>query len=242
MIWSAHAAAQAPGSASFPAPTEPPPHAAPLPPPEPSSPPASVEPAPPPAPSKVAPAAAAPAPGYTEPSLPEGVGKQLKPSQRVSITFSPLHLLSPIFELQIEAMVTSHFSVAAIGGIGSIKAESTDPVIDDEKFAAYVLGLQLTGYPLRDFSSLQLGAELLWIKVSTENFDGREITADAGGVALGPFIGYKLLTNGGFTFFAQGGFQYAVVQAQASDSVGNSAQEEQSAFIPLLNLNLGWSF
>jgi hypothetical protein len=139
-------------------------------------------------------------------------------------------------------MIVPHFGIALIGGVGTVSAESNDPVIDGEKFSAYELGGQIIGYPLRDFSSLQLGAEVLWIHVSTENFAGAEVRADAGGVAAGPLIGYKLITQAGFTFFVQGGFQYVFIQADASDSQGNTASGERSEFIPLLNLNLGWSF
>jgi hypothetical protein len=187
-----------------------------------------------------------------EPPLPEGAeegvptsredSKQKRDDKRVSITLSPLHLLSPIFEAQVDVMIVPHFGMALLGGVGTITAESNDPVIDGEKFSAYELGGQLIAYPLRDFSSLQLGAELLWIHVSTESFAGTEVTANAGGVAAGPLVGYKLITKAGFTFFVQGGFQYAFVQAEASDSQGNRETAEKSDFIPLLNLNLGWSF
>jgi hypothetical protein len=98
------------------------------------------------------------------------------------------------------------------------------------------------GYPLRDFSSLQLGAEVLYLHVSTNRFEGATVEAAAGGVALGPFIGYKLITAIGFTFFAQGGFEYLAARAEATDSQGNTDHNEQAAFIPLLNLNVGWSF
>ena len=161
---------------------------------------------------------------------------------RVSITLSPLHLISPIFELEVEAQIVPHFGAAIIGGIGSITTEPTVSGLAAQKFSAYELGAQLVGYPLQPFSSLQLGGELLWIKVSTETFQGQQIRADAGGVAVGPFIGYKLLTKVGFTFFAQGGFQYVVVKADAADDQGNTASADKSAFIPLLNLNVGWSF
>jgi hypothetical protein len=60
--------------------------------------------------------------------------------------------------------------------------------------------------------------------------------------AVGPLIGYKLITSAGFTFFVQGGFQYVFVHAEASDDQGQSAQADASDFIPLLNLNVGWSF
>lgn len=170
-----------------------------------------------------------------------------KPSERessgpfLSLTFSPLHLLSPVFELQVEGRVVPHFGAALIGGVGSIKSERGASGVPAQTFSAYELGAQLVGYPLQPFESLQLGAELLWVKVSTESYNGREITADAGGVAVGPFIGYKLVTRVGFTFFAQGGFQYLVAKADASDNLGNTASDERSAFIPLLNLNVGWT-
>jgi hypothetical protein len=172
---------------------------------------------------------------------PEPTKVQEKP-RYVSLTFSPLHLLSPIVELQVEGMVTPHFGLAALGGYGTIKATSANSTLDDTRFTAYELGLQLVGYPLRDFSSLQLGAELLWLKISTDSLEGREISGNAGGLAIGPFIGYKLLTSGGFTFFAQGGFQYIAAQADVADTEGNTGHDEASTIIPLLNLNIGWSF
>ena len=160
----------------------------------------------------------------------------------LSLTLSPLHLFFPLVELQVEGRVVPHFGVAVIAGAGSITSKSRVPGVSDQKFNAYELGAQLVGYPLQSFESLQLGAELMWVKVSTKTFNGQQITADAGGVALGPFVGYKLVTHVGFTFFAQGGFQYMVVKADAADNLGNTASDERSAFIPLLNLNVGWSF
>jgi len=55
-------------------------------------------------------------------------------------------------------------------------------------------------------------------------------------------VGYKLLTEVGFTFFVQAGFQYAALKADASSSAGNGSIATQSTVIPLLNLNIGWSF
>jgi hypothetical protein len=165
-----------------------------------------------------------------------------KPTRYVSLTISPLHLLSPILELQVEGMVTPHLGLAAIGGYGSIKATAANSTLENTSFTAYELGMQVVGYPLQDFSSLQLGAELLWLKIDTDSLEGREISGSAGGIAVGPLIGYKLLTSGGFTFFAQGGFEYIVAKADVADTQGNTGHEEASTFIPLLNLNIGWSF
>jgi hypothetical protein len=192
------------------------------------------------APAPVAESPPRPAPVYEppEPELPE---TQQQRGPYVSLTFSPLHLLiGPIFEMQVEAQVVPHFGVALIGGIGTVKAEYDQ--IGTVSFSAYELGGQLVGYPLADFKSLQLGAELMWVKVSTEEVSGRQITADAGGVAVGPFIGYKLITKAGFTFLAQGGFQYLTARAEATNEDGESASDESSTFLPLLNLNIGWSF
>lgn len=208
----------APAPAPAPTPAEPPPSATP-----PSTPPAAYEP-----------------PAY-EPPEPEAPTEKQRRGPYVSLTFSPLHLLiGPIFEMQIEAQVVPHFGVSLIGGIGTIKAD--DEQVGTVSFSAYELGGQLVGYPLADFKSLQLGAELMWVNVSTESVNGREITADAGGFAIGPLIGYKLVTQGGFTFFAQGGFQYLTARAEATNENGESASDESSTFLPLLNLNIGWSF
>ena len=238
---SGHALAQ--NSASFPV-EEPPAPAQPSARPAPAQPPSAPAPplaaAPPPAPPVPAPGlASAPQPENT--AAVEPSPNQPKP-RYVSLTFSPLHLISPIVELQLEARAAPHFGVAIIGGFGSTTAQPTNPDYAQDRFSVWELGGQLVGYPLRDFSSLQLGAEVLYIHVSTNRFEGAAVEAAAGGVALGPFVGYKLLTAIGFTFFAQGGFEYVTARAEGTDSQGNTDHDEQQAFIPLLNLNVGWSF
>jgi hypothetical protein len=68
------------------------------------------------------------------------------------------------------------------------------------------------------------------------------VAGAAGGVAVGPLIGYKLITRQGFTFFVPGGAEYVFAHAEASDQNGNSGTASKAEVIPLLNLNLGWSF
>ena len=168
--------------------------------------------------------------------------KKRPPHRVVSLTFSPLHLLFPVFEIEAELAMAPHFGVGVIGGIGTMNTQTVNPAYPDQDFSVYELGGQLIGYPLREFSSLQIGAELMWIHVNATKYQGQSVEANAGGVAVGPLVGYKVLTDIGFTFAVQGGFQYVAVRAHASDSEGNSARAESSDFVPLLNLNLGWSF
>lgn len=100
------------------------------------------------------------------------------------------------------------------------------------------MGYPLSGHP---FDSLEFGAELLYARVVTDRTDV-SVSGNADGLAIGPFIGYKLLTSIGFTFVAQGGFEYLTARAHAQDTSGNSAGNSGSQFIPLVNLNIGWSF
>ena len=150
----------------------------------------------------------------------------------VSVTFNPLRLFVPVFEAAAEVRLMPALGVAGIGGIGSVK-------IQGAHFTVTEVGGQIVAYPLGDFRSLQLGGEVLWLHINGNKAD---ISAAAAGIAVGPFVGYKLITRGGFTFSVQGGGQYVIAQAQATDAQGNSATGSASGFGLLLNLNFGWSF
>ncbi len=152
---------------------------------------------------------------------------------------SPIHLILPVFEPMVEIRVVDGFGVSVLGGYGSAKVEDSG---QDVRFRVFELGAQLSWYPLEAFQSLIAGAELLYVNVDTDELDNAEVRGVAEGVAVGPFVGYKLITSGGFTFLAQGGVQYLAIEAEAEDTSGNSAQESDSRFGPLLNLNIGWSF
>jgi hypothetical protein len=175
---------------------------------------------------------------------------QASPSPRkkervFSITLSPLHLLLPIVELTAELRAVPHFGVALIAGYGSIHVDSTDPeTLDSQRVAVTELGGQLLAYPLESFESLQLGAEVLWLHAFLDDaqFGSGTVSASASGVAVGPLIGYKYLARGGFTFIAQGGAGYLVAHANARNSYGDTADDDAKQFIPILNLQLGWSF
>lgn len=147
---------------------------------------------------------------------------------RVSITFSPIHLSLPIVELTGEYRVDDKMGAALIVGAGTV-----------DGYNAYEVGAQYRYYVLGSFiHGLQVGAELLYLSI--DDTEGN-VTASGNGLAIGPFVGYKIASNLGFTFDLQAGAQYLAMQAEAE--VGSaSASDEDSDIIPLLNLNFGWSF
>jgi hypothetical protein len=153
----------------------------------------------------------------------------------VYISFSPLHLLFPVFEATAEFRLHERVGVAATGGIGSIRIpELTNRV------TVYEFGGQFVGYPVGGFDhGMQLGAEVMFVGASAS--EGK-VDVLAQGLSLGPFIGYKLATKVGFSFNIQAGFSYVAVRGSGQNHAGETSSAEASAFAPLLNLNVGWSF
>ena len=62
------------------------------------------------------------------------------------------------------------------------------------------------------------------------------------GFSTGPFIGYKWISEIGFSVFLQGGFSLVLVRATATNDLGQSATKNENEILMLLNVNLGWSF
>ncbi|HEX6277527.1 MAG TPA: hypothetical protein VFZ53_31000 [Polyangiaceae bacterium] len=161
------------------------------------------------------------------------------------MTFSPLHLLFPAVEVQAEYKLIDHLGLSLIGGYGwpTEPIEDEDGVEENVRFDVIEVGTQVMWYPLRKFRSLQVGGELMYIHVSTQEPVGDEnATGLASGVAVGPLVGYKFIVGPGFTGFVQGGVQFVVLHAEASDDTGATDSEDASAVGVNLNLNLGWSF
>lgn len=170
------------------------------------------------------------------------------PERSLSLTLSPLHLLPVeqeldsfrkirflILEVTGELPLSSKVGVAGILGIGRATITSS---VDDATLLIGELGGQVNYYALGGFArrnSLQLGAEVMLVMVRGEE-DG--VTGVAEGVAVGPYLGYKFVGRGGFTFVGQIGYQVWAVKAESSDG----GMSEQSDGGPLVNLNVGWSF
>lgn len=159
----------------------------------------------------------------------------------VSLTFSPFHVIYPMFELTAEARVGDYCGIALIGGFGARTVATSND--EEVTFSLYELGAQVIAYPLDPFESLQLGVELMYMHVAIDDdLNGRRLESIASGLALGPLVGYKLLTEVGFTLFVQGGVAFIAVAGDIEDDQGEVATTERTAVFPLLNLNLGWSF
>ena len=161
----------------------------------------------------------------------------------VYLSFSPLHLILPVVEVQGEVKLHRQIGVALIGGYGSVKASSS---IGGETphFTVWEVGGQFVGYPVGHFDhGMQLGVEVLYAGVSTDSKSGSvSIAGGANGLAVGPVVGYKLATKVGFSFNVQGNTKYVAMRAEASSNTGQTASARDSAIIPVLNLNVGWSF
>lgn len=167
-----------------------------------------------------------------------------EPTRLMSITFSPIHLANPVLEITGEFKASEQWSLALIGGGGSATAESD--VIEDQTFSVWEVGGQVRYYLLGDFDhGLQLGAEVLYVNVSNDSIETAEgsFKGVASGVSAGPFLGYKIATDLGFTFDAQLGVARFGMAAEAeNNTTGQTGTAEASDWGPLLNLNVGWSF
>jgi hypothetical protein len=221
----------------------------------PSAAPPPVTAAPPPPPGTAPPAAQGGYPPYPYPPSYPYAPPELVPTtapatdsdEVVTISISPLHLIFPIVQLTGEVRATPHFGISVIAGYGSVPVDTTNTNsitgTSSVKFTAYEIGGRLIGYPLKKFKSLQLGGQLMYLKVDTNGpLPDSNISETGAGVAFGPFVGYKLVTSVGFTFLAQFGVQYLSAQAEAHDTNGVSSSESNNRFLLLLNLDIGWSF
>ncbi|HEY5374229.1 MAG TPA: hypothetical protein VIK01_11120 [Polyangiaceae bacterium] len=180
---------------------------------------------------------------------PQKVQREVAPShdpdKNFSLTFSPLHLILPMFQVTGEVKVTPHLGLSLIAGYGSITVEqpSSDGVSTD-KFSAAALsvGGRLACYS-RKFDGFVGGVQTLYVHLDgTGTASSTAFAGAASGLAVGPFIGYKWTAQSGFTLLAHLGVQYLAVRSSANDGNGQSASDNQDNISLLANLEIGWSF
>jgi hypothetical protein len=139
----------------------------------------------------------------------------------VSLTVSPLHLLSPELHLTVDLRLAPKVSAAASVGAGTVTEEG-------ESHDIWGAGAQFRYYVLGSFThGMMLGADVGYVDVSGEV---DEPMAYLVGVRAGAFLGYKIAMKAGFTTEAQVGPVYV------------RESESNSEWQTLLNLNVGWSW
>jgi len=177
--------------------------------------------------------------GYPSPAgQPSGApvveARQPYPHRVFSLTISPLHLFLPVVELTGEYRALDKLGFALIAGAGKYKYSS---YLSNVSAGVFEVGGQLRYYVVGDFRhGMQLGAEVLYLHLTDH-----QVTVAGEGVAMGPFAGYKIITSIGFTFEGQLGVEYVAARAWARNGAV-TASDTDDAWIPLLNLNVGWSF
>jgi len=162
-----------------------------------------------------------------------------------SLTFSPFHLLLPMFRVGAELKLIPHLGVAVFGGIGWLELEETrsDGSKGSYSAAAYLAGGQLIGYPARRFDGIAAGAQVQYVRVDAQGkVDETSVAGAASGFAVGPFLGYKWITQIGFTVSLQGGVQYLAIRAHGTNADGGRGAAKDSRVAPIANADIGWSF
>lgn len=156
----------------------------------------------------------------------------------ITVMLAPIRLVIPVGEVTVEYRIMDQLGVSIElgGGKRTISTGNTD-VTGTELEG----GAQVRYYLLGDFhKGVELGAEILdeYVKFK-EPLPAGVAGAAAGGVTVGPFVGYKIATHVGFTFEGQLGARYLAVDPVVA---GQGMPTIDSRWMPLLHLNVGWSF
>ena len=163
------------------------------------------------------------------------VQTEVRRADGISLTFSPYHVLIPMGELQLEIPLSQSrkSGLAIVGGYGSANVE-IDGI--DTPATIYDIGSSIRYYLFGDYSmGFQVGVEAMWTGISEEDSDVR---FNAQGFTIGPFVGFKVVLPIGFTVDTQIGAAYITARGE----LNNPAEAERTDFIPLFNLNVGWTF
>lgn len=149
----------------------------------------------------------------------------------VSISLSLLHLIGPLAEGTLELRPFDHVGIAGVLGRGNFKVDGTD-------YSAWEYGGQLNIYSSA-FDGLAVTGEVF--RFSGEGEPEPGVKGSGRGTLLSGLIGYKGITSGGFTLIVQGGFTRVLAEVTAEHPQLGSASEDASTWLPMANLNLGWT-
>jgi hypothetical protein len=162
-----------------------------------------------------------------------------QPEKTFSLTVSPFHLVLPALEATGEYALSPDFGIAGIAGFGQITQENSFG--EEVDIPLLEIGGQLDYYAVGSFRhGMQVGAEVLWIKIYPPK--DRGVTVAANGLAVGPLLGYKWAARFGLTFMVQTGYEFLFAKAKATDSSGQEIDSSADTGVLLFNANMGWSF
>lgn len=164
----------------------------------------------------------------------------VKPGPKITVMWAPLRLVVPLVEFTAEYRVLDKLGVSLTVGAGKRTVESSGDKASGTEIEG---GAQVRYYVIGDFDhGMELGVEGLEEYVKFEEpLPAGVIAVAAGGFTVGPFVGYKVATSAGFTFEAQLGARYLVVEPAVQGASGASFGDVDK-WLPLLHLNIGWSF
>jgi hypothetical protein len=149
------------------------------------------------------------------------------PPRHVTLTISPVHLIGPFAELTAEVRTTDSTSFAVIGGLGRM------PFTDAGRgIRFWDVGGQFRYYVSGTFNDggLHVGAEVLYLHAPSDV----DATAVGANLTASAAVGWKLVTQVGFTIDSQFGVSTLIVK-QKDDGKGEPLQL-------LGNLGVGWTF
>jgi hypothetical protein len=168
-----------------------------------------------------------------------------RPTRHVTVTFEPLHLFYPIVQIGVEARVADEVGVMIFGGGGSAPVDFVSPpYTGPSKVSVWEVGGQLLYYATGDFGDggMQVGVEALFMHAALEGASALgtgSIGGLAAGFTVGPLIGWKFVTRGGFTVDSQIGVGFRATKQTTGDPAAPS--DDRSAVL-LGSLAIGWTF
>ena len=167
-----------------------------------------------------------------------------RPKRHVTIEFEPLHLLYPIVQFGVEAAVADEFGVLVFGGSGKALVDGTDGLYTGpDKASVWEVGGELRYYATGEFGfgGMHVGLEALFMHATIDGpaiLAGGAVGGLAAGFTVGPNLGWKLVTRGGFTVDSSIGVGLRAVK-QTTDA--NAPKDDTSAVL-LTSLAIGWTF
>ena len=144
----------------------------------------------------------------------------------VTVLWSPLYSAFSLHQFTVEARLGSKFGLAAIGGLGTV-------AYDGQQVSIKELGGRAQVYLVGDFDlGLQLGAQALYFDATaTRVIEGGSV--DASGTAKA----------GGQYFVGSGeATAHSVLAARYGGPASVTRAQNAAMWLPILNVNVGWSF